>query len=172
MADTVDRNLVAQYRTMMERESFKGLSVLQHEKVIGDLIEKTDSVYLLDYGCGRAGAYATPHKMHKRWGVPQPELYDPAWVERSFKPDGSFHGVICSDVLEHIPERDLDAVIAELFGYAERFVFASVCCRPAKKHFEDGTNMHVTIHPYSWWREKMAAQAGGRDIQWLLVETP
>jgi hypothetical protein len=69
-------------------------------------------------------------------------------------PAGTFDGVLCSDVLEHVPDEELDVFIPRLFAYADKFVWASVCCRAAKKCFPSGENMHVTIRPMSWWRRR------------------
>lgn len=173
MMDTIDPELIAGYRRMAtEGSNFQGLSVLQHARLIGKLITRTGARTLLDYGCAGAGAYAHPYLMHEGWGVDLPALYDPAVPAFEAKPSGQFDGVICSDVLEHVPERHVDAVIAELFGYATRFVFASVCCRPAKKRFP-GTqvNLHVTVRPFAWWEQKLRA-ANAANILCGLVETP
>ena len=64
-----------------------------------------------------------------------PTLYDPAVQGIDVKPEGQFDGVMCTDVLEHIPEDELDTVIADLAGYAKQWAFIAVCCRPAKKTF-------------------------------------
>lgn len=171
MRDTTDPKLITEYAAMMRLENFRGFSVLDHESHIGEMIARTEATTLLDYGCGRAGAYATPNKVHKRWGVPIPRLYDPAWPPFAQKPAPGeiFDGVICNDVLEHIPQRHVDAVIEDLFSYARLFVFASVCCRPAKKKFSDGSNLHVTIKPYAWWRYRFDIASRGQE--WVLIET-
>jgi hypothetical protein len=63
--------------------------------------------------------------------------------------------VICTDVLEHVVE--VDELLAKLFGYATKFVYLSISCRPSKpqKVFEGGIPFHVTIKPPSWWKEKI-----------------
>jgi hypothetical protein len=174
MPDTTDETLISEYRRLMKKGkksgNFSGLSVLQHQKTIAQLIAKHGARTLLDYGCGRAAAYAAPSKIHKKWGVLLPTFYDPSWEPFAQKPTGVFDGVICSDVLEHIGEQHIDAVISELIAYADKFIFASVCCRAAKKTFADGTNMHVTIKPYAWWHAKfIKLWDGGAEI--TLIET-
>lgn len=170
MRQTVDPTLIEHYRdAIKEGSQFFGVGVLQYAKPIGKLITRTGAKTLLDYGCGLGQAY-TKQGLHKRWGVPVPTLYDPAVKKFSAKPFRTFDGVICSDVLEHVPEELVDAVINELFAYADKFVWASVCCRAAKKKFPDGRNMHVTIQPFAWWQAKMTAAAHGK--LYLLSETP
>lgn len=165
--------ILKQYRQMASSGTmFMGLSLVQHADAIGELIRKHGAKKLLDYGSGAGQAYAKPHRLHLKWGVDIPRRYDPAFAKFAAKPVGKFDGVICSDVLEHIPEENVDAFIAKLFEHAERFVFASVCCRPAQKTFPDGTNLHVTLHPLEWWVEHFKQHNAYRGIEWVLVETP
>jgi len=79
--------------------------------------------------------------------------------------------VISSDVLEHVPEADVDEFVKTLFGYARGVVWASFCARPAKKHFpQNGENLHVTQRPYQWWHDTFSEHANGKPF--VLVETP
>ena len=36
--------------------------------------------------------------------------------------------------------------------------------RPAKKTFSDGTNVHVTVRPLSWWRAKLEGPFEGKAL--------
>ncbi len=150
---------------------FRGLSLLQHADQIGELIKDTGSTTLLDWGCGAGDQYKPPHEVHKRWGVERPKLYDPNFVKHSGKPRTVYDGVLCTDVLEHVKQARIDELIAGLFHHADRFVFASVCCRPASKTFSNGRNLHITLRPYLWWHDTFAEHAK-EGVQWTLVETP
>lgn len=167
-------SLVPTYRQMAESMpgNFLGLSILNHAKEIGQLIKEVDAKTVLDFGCGRGDAYRSPHKVHHQWGLPRASvyLYDPAFHHAPM-PTGKFDLVVCSDVLEHIPPEEVDGFIARLFGFAKKAVWASVCCRPAKKVFPGtDTNLHVCIRPYQWWHDTFAEHDGA--AQWTLVETP
>jgi hypothetical protein len=165
---TIDPELNVKYAAMAAKGgNLRGLSLLLHEKPIRKLIRNTGSKSILDYGSGAGDAY-TVKSLHKLWGVDKPVLYDPAFPSHSEKPEGQFDGVICNDVMEHVPEYLVEAVIDELFAYATRFVFASVCCRPAAKKFADGQNLHVTVKPFAWWQEKFKR----KGPLLLLVESP
>lgn len=150
-------------------KQFRGLSLLSNAKRIGDFIRELNAGTVLDYGSGAGDAYRDPHKVHHTWGLKWQNVtcYDPSFKQYAKKPDRRFDVVICSDVLEHIPEQDVDRFIADLFDHAKLGVWASVCTRPAKKFFSDGTNLHCTIKPVEWWRSKFEA----KGLRWELVET-
>lgn len=173
-------DLIPQYRAMAaDGASFRGLTILSHADAIGALIAETNSRSVLDYGCGAGDAYRSPHKLWRRWGLKWTDvtLYDPAFPHHCTLPDPTkrFDAVVCSDVLEHVPEDQVEEVIERLIGYARGLVWASVCCRPAKKFFADGvTNLHVTQRPLEWWKERFdAAWAQDRSTaKVVLIETP
>ena len=149
-------DVISQYREMHDKGHFPGHSVERHVHTIADLIEETGARNLLDYGCGKGFQYAE-NMIHFEWGI-MPTLYDPAVPGIDKKPDRKFDGVICSDVAEHIPEQELDDFLADVFSFAEKFVFFSICCRPAKKLLPDGRNCHLTVRDQEWWRERIQPQ--------------
>lgn len=166
-------SLAPQYKLMAESGgNFYGLSVLRHKEEIGMLVSALEAKTVLDFGCGRGDAYSTPYEVHLEWGLTRSNvrLYDPAFVRHGRMPAGVFDLVICSDVLEHIEEAEVDAFIGRLFRFSHKHVWASVCCRPAKKFFPDGRNLHVTIHPYLWWHEKFT-ELKPAGVSFDLVET-
>ena len=174
---TID-SLVPEYRKMAGSgsDNFHGLSILQHASSIGKMVRALRAKTLLDFGCGRADAYRSPHKVWHQWGLDRKNvtLYDPAFNrDRDLPPAGrKFDLVVCSDVLEHVPEEEVDAFIDRLFGYARHGVWASVCCRAAKKTFIDGRNLHVCIKSYGWWHEKFQAAAARHHVHhFTLIET-
>jgi hypothetical protein len=75
------------------------------------------------------------------------------------RPDSRFDGVISTDVLEHIPEEDIDWVLAECFGFARRFLYMNIASYLAVKILPNGWNAHVTVRPPGWWRERIEAAA-------------
>lgn len=173
-------DLIDKYRALAAGgEALRGLTVLRYADEIGALIRGYGAQTLLDYGCGGGDAYRKPHKLHEKWGIEHPIMYDPAFPKYARSVAGqTFDGVISIDVLEHLAdEAEARHVVHTLFGHAEHFVFASHCSRPAKKSWPDGTNLHSLIRPAQWW-EALFAEAGtaarlaGRSVHWQLRETP
>ena len=94
--------------------------------------------------------------------------YDPSYAPFSLLPQGPFDGVICTDVLEHCPEEDLDWIVGELFGYANKFVFASIAGYPAMKTLPSGENAHCTVQPLAWWNALFQRHAGDNGALWMV----
>ena len=59
------------------------------------------------------------------------------------------------DVLEHIEQKDLDAVLADMAGTC-RDALIIIDTKPAATILADGRNAHTTIRPHAWWRQRLA----------------
>lgn len=109
---------------------------------------------LLDYGSGKGFQYLTK-RIHEQWGGVLPYCYDLGVFHLAARPTGRFDGIICTDVMEHLEEEDIQDVFSDLVAYIgdrrPAFVYMNICCRPAWKKFSDGTNLHKTIQPPDWW---------------------
>jgi hypothetical protein len=148
-------DLIELYR-QMHRDSpthFPGRSVLRYAVEVNTLIRKHGAKTLLDYGCGQGSQYDVDG-VSRWWGI-EPYRYDPAVDRYSVKPVGEFDGVICTDVLEHIPQENLSETLDEIFGFARSFAFFTICCRPAKRLLPNGENTHCNIQPPEWWTHVM-----------------
>jgi hypothetical protein len=58
----------------------------------------------------------------------------------------------CTDVMEHIPPRDVDHVIRNLLRAAPR-VFFQICLIPDAMGGLIGQPLHLSVHPFQWWAE-------------------
>lgn len=152
-------------------DMFAGQSLAAHVAAIAELARGLGARSLLDYGCGKARLYGAPAKafggapgtsLREHWGLERVALYDPAYPEHAELPSGTFDGVISTDVLEHVPEEDVPWVLAEIFGFAERFVYLNVACYPAKKILPNGENAHCTVRPQEWWLERITRASAHR----------
>jgi ubiquinone/menaquinone biosynthesis C-methylase UbiE len=77
-----------------------------------------------------------------------------------------FDLVVCSDVLEHIPEKLVDDTLAELYRVGRGCYYLTICSRQdkAKNNLRERgiVELHITIKPDDWWEEKIKAH--GMDI--------
>lgn len=152
---TKQEQYIEMYRHLHRRENnFPGASTAKHVGDIASLIKETNSKTLLDYGCGKGTQY-TKDKVHGQWGGILPTLYDPAVPQHSKKPNGLWDGVLCVDVMEHIPEEAVQDVLFDVIARARRFVFFNVSRRPAGLRLPNGKNAHVTIKEHDWWEQRI-----------------
>lgn len=149
------------YKRMHQSEKmFRGGSMKGHTEAVADLVSKYQPASLLDYGSGK-GAQYSDMKLHERWGGLRPTCYDPGYPPIATKPKGKFDGVLCTDVAEHVPESGLDAFLADVIGYAEKFAFFCIFTEESRKFLPDGRNVHLTVRPPSWWVDRICAVTGG-----------
>jgi len=148
---------------------FAGGSLREHIGVVRRLAWHTGAKTILDYGCGKGLLYrehdlalsdgTTIPSVKAHWNVEAIHLYDPGVEEYARRPEGQFDGVVSTDVLEHIPEEDIDWVLGECFGFARKFLYMNIASYPAKKILPNGWNAHVTIQPPDWWRARIESGA-------------
>jgi len=155
---------------------FPGRSLPRQAHRIKPLIARTGARRILDYGSGKAALYGRPvaengvrrwASIQEYWGIETLHCYDPAYAPFSTLPEGRFDGVVCTDVMEHCPEEDLGWIVAEMFSYAGRFVFANIACYPAVKTLPNGENAHCTVRPAAYWRALFErVSAGFPGVLW------
>lgn len=132
---------------------FLGHSLRDFVPVIRDMIAYSNIFTVLDYGCGKARMWKE-ERLDKLFGV-NVTLFDPGVEEYASKPEGQFDLVICTDVMEHVPEHLVEDVLEDINQYASKAIFFNISTRPAKKILTDGTNAHATVKPAEWWDERI-----------------
>lgn len=146
------------YKKLHEEGNFLGGSLkVEYAKILKIIVEKTKSKTVLDYGCGKASHYKGENPINKLFGIDSINisLYDIGVPEYENLPNGTFDGVICTDVLEHIPESLIPETLATIFEKSRKFVFLVIHCGLAVKKLPNGENAHVTIKSPEWWNEKL-----------------
>ena len=155
-------DLVDEYKVMHSHSDrmFNGRSLLKFVDIIKVYLDKNECQSVLDYGSGKGALYTENfHTITKEINKPLPEywdidlcaMYDPAYEKHATLPDRKFDAVICTDVLEHIPEADLGWVLREIYSKADKMVFLNVACFEALKKLKDGSNAHVSIFSTDEW---------------------
>ena len=150
-------SVIKQYQLMHQHPNyFRGFTTLKYVDEIGALVRRTGAKSVLDYGSGKGEQYQLPHRVQNIWNV-NVTCYDPAVEVHAKLPNGLFDGVICCDVMEHIPEEAVPETLCKILSYADKFVFFSISTDPATKTLPDGHNCHLTVRPKAWWGRQIAA---------------
>lgn len=163
-------SLIPLYREMHENAHFSGTSVYKCADEIENLVKESEAKTLLDYGSGKGRQYREG-RVHEMWGI-MPTLYDPAVPRLAKRPSGQFDGVICIDVMEHIPEEEVLETLYDIRNYARIWCYFWICCHPATKDLPDGRNVHVTIREESWWQDRIGAFFDDLPYAYVRFESP
>jgi hypothetical protein len=127
-------------RFQQQNKSWAGYDVVKYQKKIYDLVQRYNAKTILDYGCGKGLQYTDPlpygakpgeELQLDQWQTFDQYLgvtvyaYDPCVAGLDTPPpaDARFDGVICTQVLNSIPDDDLPWVRNTLEQHAEKFCF-------------------------------------------------
>ena len=146
--------LIEEYAQLHATQAY-GTSSLKSLRLIRPEIQLLRPSSLIDYGCGQS-------VLLDRLDLGYPIAlyrYDPAIPAFAKKPKVKADLLINIDVLEHIEERDLDDVLADMRSMC-REALIIVDTAPAKRVLPDGRNLHVTLKPHDWWRGRIARHFG------------
>ena len=141
--------------------TFLGYSLTKWILKIKEIIKINKCDSLLDFGCGKGFLYKNKFKINDQeyrnlldcWKLDDVYLYDPGVKEFSVYPVRKFDGLICTDVIEHIPENDVLEFIDNLFKLSNKFIFVVIATIPATKFFDDGNNIHLCLKTEEEWKK-------------------
>ena len=164
-------DLLEEYKELhKDPKYFNGICLITHLNTVSNIIVEEGAKSVLDYGCGKAILYddekyknmklnkqgqTLPKSLPKLWQLDYYALYDPAYPKHSKVPKGKYDAVLCTDVIEHIDEKDVDWILEEIFSYSRKFVLLTIACYKALKTFKDGRNVHVNIKTPEHWTDKL-----------------
>lgn len=143
-------DLIAQYRVIHANSPGYGSSSSKRLPFILPYVRATGARSIIDYGCGQS---ALPDMLEAAADCIVTR-YDPALSQYAQRPSGRFDLLVSIDVLEHIPEPDVGATLADMASLAERAIII-VDTKPAATFLPDGRNAHVTLRPAQWWAERL-----------------
>ncbi len=73
----------------------------------------------------------------------------------------------CCDVMEHIPPEKVNATLKRIFTNCGR-VFFSICFEPDHFGGEVGHPLHLTVQPFTWWRDRLGEHGTVRNARDLI----
>lgn len=113
---------------------------------IAPLVNEINPKKILDFGCGRSSLISY------FWNNGERELfkYDPAIREYREVVKDPMDLVICTDVMEHIPEDFLFLVLDQIQEVSNNAIF-TISLKSARKKLPSGVNAHITIRPVEFW---------------------
>ncbi|MCG8492481.1 MAG: hypothetical protein MI743_12755 [Sneathiellales bacterium] len=145
-------------------EAFAGRAMTSFIYSIRGVIRATGSETILDYGSGKGLQYSEElvrkrkviaSSIHDFWKVREITCYDPA-INNSFLSDRiKFDGVVSTNVIDHIPEEDLEWVLKRLFSKSRKFVFLNVANFNSPFWLPNGENARIIRKPRTWWTAKL-----------------
>ena len=130
------------------------------DSMLKELANRT-AVTVLDWGCGTAIHWHKQTLLKSSKSIMNVlgekvqgfYRYDPACEPYTKKPACTFDFVVCSDVLEHIPDEELEEFFFSIGSYVKKdgVIFYSISTLPSNNSFLDGENMHVNIKSPEQW---------------------
>jgi len=168
---TISDGYLAQQRELHKNPNY-GVASLSYAPIVKQLLEQSGAKSISDYGAGKCNLRKALHQMGKTDFDYFP--YDPAFPE--YGPPKPAQLACCIDVLEHVEEDFLDAVLAELREVTERVAFLSVHTGQAAKTLPDGRNAHIIQKPSSWWLPRLCRYFEIAQLQrspggfWVIAE--
>lgn len=148
--------LVQQYRVIHATKRY-GPGGLKPEwiEVYKRLTRNLEVRTVLDYGCGRS------RDIESLWPQAYHGFYDPAIPGIDKLPERSFSLGYCTQVMEHIPEEEVEETFRRMLKLSPWWVF-SIHKRPANQILPNGENAHCTQRNEMWWAGEAQAVFGGK----------
>ena len=177
-------------RFQQQNKSWAGYDVVKYQKLIKDLVDCYDAKTILDYGCGKGLQYTEPLPYGadpgKELPVDQWQTFDQYLGVKVFKYDPcvkglhrkppknkKFDGVICTQVLNSVPDNDMSWVRDILEQHARKFCFIGL-------NFQRQAKDKKTMYDSEYFREprtreffkKYYADWSGSDLFWWFKDRP
>jgi hypothetical protein len=170
------KEYIERNKLLAEENAFSGKALLEWHKatVWNCMIQHHAPTQWMDYGCGPAFAYQEGQRMHDiiaETNSQQPILYDPCHEPHTTFPTvESVPGVICIDVIEHIPESETTATLDYLFSVCSEWMFLFISTkRGARGFINHHESTHCTLKTRQQWANIIEQYANKHNIPIVLA---
>lgn len=156
-------NLIDQYKILHKSKTGYGNGYNNNTldlKHLNIFLETYSSKIILDYGCGKGDLTKYLNdKSYTCYG------YDPAIDKfNNEHQDKIFDTIICLDVLEHIPENEIQSLLIHIKSYNVKSLYFIVSTRYAKTLLPNGKNCHETVKSKDWWENIFKKQFSDKNV--------
>lgn len=139
---------INEYKELHSVDENYGTTSISYLHEVCLIIDYLQPKSVLDYGCGKGTllkALSQKYPNIKFYG------YDPAILGKDILPEVSYVDLIINtDVLEHIPEDEIESVVAKIRSLSDK-VYFNLHHALAAKILPDGTNAHCTVKNIYWY---------------------
>ncbi|MEW4531403.1 MAG: hypothetical protein ACF8PG_10405 [Maioricimonas sp. JB045] len=144
-----NQEFIRQYRVLHQTGAYGWSSEKLIARILPEVLELRPHS-ILDYGCGQSRLV----DMLQYDDDVQVFRYDPAIPGIDTLPVQQADLVINTDVMEHVPEEDVDDVLDEISRISDRAIF-NIATAPARCILPNGQNAHCTVRPADWWQARL-----------------
>lgn len=146
----MNKKMINQYKLLYELKPTYGASSKKLFDKILTIVNEYKPKSMLDYGCGKSPLAvmlfdATHIPCYK---------YDPVFEEYCIIPINKVDLVICTDVLQHIPESELDENLKEISNLGN-LCYYKIKCTDHPTRFPNGEPTNCTIYNKYWWKGEL-----------------
>jgi 2-polyprenyl-3-methyl-5-hydroxy-6-metoxy-1,4-benzoquinol methylase len=147
----ISKNYVALNAELHNRQKSYGTSGKKYAATVLNLALMHNAKTILDYGCGKQTL-----KEAMAWEENIKVIgYDPA-IPGLDAPPKPAEIVVCTDVMEHVENGCVQAVLDHIFKLAIKGAFFVICCEPGDRKLPNGELAHCSVHPADWWLAKIS----------------
>lgn len=167
----ISEDYLAEQTRLHENPNY-GVASISFAPLVKQVMEQVGVSEISDYGAGKQNLRKALNDLGVRNFKYFP--YDPVFPDYGLPTPAQLS--CCIDVLEHVEEHCLPAILADLKAITKRVGFFTIHTGPAAKTLSDGRNAHILQRPSSWWLPRLcehfeivqlAPAPGGF---WMLVE--
>lgn len=147
----LQQEYVSYYVDLHHQDALYGNGAHELMEYILPFIVELKPQSILDYGAGKSdfvmdiSSYVNDCQGYK---------FDPAIKDIAVLPKDKVDLVINTDVMEHIPEENIEATLEKISRISQN-VYFNICTTLSDEILPNGKNAHITIKPPEWWQKKI-----------------